>query len=195
MRKYVFLVAAITCVISVSTADARRHDRVGARCRLGLIYRPSLGTCESRSAFRQAMREAKRDVEPAARVSRRELRRVARAERRRHRRELRQAARAAAVAERAEDRPRDGQSGRTGERTGERAARLLPTRPVPDPGQAGALEEPTTTAALPSTDAPIGHCSVPVQAGFSEIPWTDRGPFSLNPLPRFAARADLDWRP
>lgn len=34
----------------------------------------------------------------------------------------------------------------------------------------------------------------PAPVPFSNIPWTASGPFSLNPLPRYAARLDLDWR-
>ncbi|GJD55602.1 hypothetical protein MTDSW087_05458 [Methylobacterium dankookense] len=169
MRKYVFFVAVLSCVASIQTAEARRHDRGGAHCRLGKIYRPSLGICESRAAFRSAMR----DLAPAAEPSRRALRRMARAERRQHRREMREAARLEARS---------------------RVARLLPTRPYPQRDEAETVAEgPATTSALPSPGAEALACPVTPSAGFSEIPWTPSGPFSLNPLPRYA-RADLDWR-
>jgi hypothetical protein len=169
MRKYVLFAAALSCVASIQTAEARRHDRAGAHCRLGKIYRPSLGICESRGAFRSAMR----DLAPAAGPTRRELRRMARQERRQHRRAMREAARQEA---------RD------------RAARLLPTRPYPQRDEAETVAEgPATTSALPSPGAETLACSATPAAGFSAIPWTPSGPFSLNPLPRYA-RADLDWR-
>jgi hypothetical protein len=146
MRKYVLFAAALSCVASIQTAEARRHDRAGAHCRLGKIYRPSLGICESRGAFRSAMR----DLAPAAGPTRRELR--------------------------------------------DRAARLLPTRPYPQRDEAETVAEgPATTSALPSPGAETLACSATPAAGFSAIPWTPSGPFSLNPLPRYA-RADLDWR-
>ena len=91
------------------------------------------------------------------------------------------------------------------ERDATRPSRLLPTRPVgqtdpgrTDPGEgrvavrvAEAVVAPGDAAPV-AADPPARPAPPPVQ--FADIPWTVSGPFSLNPLPRYAARHDLDWR-
>lgn len=174
MRNHVFFWAIAACLALTGTVEARSRHRGAGHCAIGQMYRPSLGTCQSRALFRRSMRKVATD----ARGARESLRHAARRDRRQRLREAR------ATAERPEARPN----------------RLLPTRPVPRADHA--LDEAAVRAAEAATmpDAPAtGPASPPARNGpapveFAAIPWTASGPFSLDPRPRYAARSDLDWR-
>lgn len=170
MHKYVVLGAAIAGLMLTTSAEARRRHHGGAQCRLGQMYRPSLGICESRSAHRQTMRAASRFEEK----SRRELRRMSRRERREYRREMREAAR-----QEREEAPRN---------------RVLARGPVIHVETEADTQAAEAAMEAPKTTPIVVARPRATQDDFSGIPWTFAGPFSLNPLPRYASRVDTNWR-
>lgn len=175
MRKRVFFGAAIACFALVSTVDARSYHRSGAHCTGGQMYRPSLGTCQSRTAFRRSMHK----IATYSPRSRKIWRHSTRQDRRESVREARVIARVAR-----ETSPN----------------RMLPTLPyfqkeyVEGESEVQAAELAMTSENSQTQAAQSPTRTTPMQGEFSAIPWAVSGPFSLNPLPRYAERHDLDWR-